>query len=64
LPDATLRRLADVPRGVTLIGIDEDTALVGGIEDWEVRGRGSAWVFAGTTRAEHPAGSTVRIPFP
>lgn len=43
--------------GVIRIGIDEDTALVGGPHDWRVLGRQSAWVLDGDGRSEHPTGS-------
>lgn len=60
LPDLLLRPFARA-EGVTLVGIDEDTALVGGPLDWEVRGRGSAWVLGDGHRTEHPAGSRLRL---
>ncbi len=53
-----------VPAGVHLVGVDEDTALVGGPEDWEVMGRQSAWVLRDHHRAEHPAGTLLRLPLP
>ncbi len=34
LPDLVLRRVAGAPAGVEVIGIDEDTALVGGLDGW------------------------------
>lgn len=43
--------------GVLRIGIDEDTALVGGPYAWRVLGRQSAWVLDGDGRSEHPTGS-------
>ncbi len=33
MPDLVLRRVASAPPGVQVIGIDEDTALVGGLDD-------------------------------
>ena len=42
LPDLVLTRVSNPPPGVTAVGIDEDTALVGGWRDdpdeWEVVG--------------------------
>jgi hypothetical protein len=57
LPDGLLTRLVDTPPGVTVVGVDEDTALVGGPGEWEVVGRQSVWVLTGDGRTEHPAGS-------
>ena len=55
LPDLLLTRLVDTPDGTTVLGIDEDTALVGGPYDWEVVGRQSVWVLTSDGRTEHPA---------
>ena len=57
LPDALLTRLVDTPPDVTVLGIDEDTALVGGPHEWEVLGRQSVWVLTADGRTEHPSGS-------
>ncbi len=62
LPAATLRRLSEAPPDVTVLGIDEDTAVVGGIDAWEVKGRQSAWVLRDGEREEHPSGSRVELP--
>jgi len=61
IPDGELRRLATAPPGITVLGIDEETALVGGPEQWEVQGRSSVWVFGPTGRVEHPPGSRLTI---
>lgn len=50
--DRFARVLSTVPAGVTVVGIDEDTALVNIAGRWHVSGRQSVTVFA--------AGSTVR----
>jgi cyanophycinase-like exopeptidase len=63
LPPSTRQRLSDAPPGVTVVGIDEDTALVGGIEEWEVMGRQSVWIVQDDGRAaEHRPGSRVVLP--
>ncbi len=62
LPDAVLTRIVDTPAGVTVVGIDEDTALVGGPTAWQVRGRQSVWVLTDSGRTEHPTGSTLTTP--
>ncbi|CAN5212359.1 hypothetical protein BH24ACT10_BH24ACT10_16910 [soil metagenome] len=62
LPDVLLTRLVDTPPGVTVVGVDEDTALVGGPMTWEVVGRQSVWVLTAYGRTEHPAGSVLETP--
>jgi cyanophycinase len=47
------------PRGALVVGIDEETALVGGGGLWRVRGRGRVTVWRGTRRERHRAGSRV-----
>jgi cyanophycinase-like exopeptidase len=65
LPDVVLTRVSNPPDGVTSVGIDEDTALVGGWRDdpdeWDVVGRQSVWVLTPDGREEHPAGSVLRL---
>ena len=48
--------------GVSVVGIDELTALVGGPEHWEVKGRGSAWLLRPDGRVQVPAGATLETP--
>ena len=62
VPDLLLTRMVETPPGVTVLGIDEDTALVGGPDDWQVMGRQSVWLLRRDGREEHPAGSTLRLP--
>lgn len=50
-----------LPDDVRRVGIDEDTALVGGPRRWQVVGRASAWVIDADGRHEHPAGSAVEL---
>jgi cyanophycinase-like exopeptidase len=57
VPDMLRNALLRLPEGTSLLGIDEDTALVGGPHEWEVRGRQSVWVLGEGSRVEHPAGS-------
>ena len=64
LPGAADRFLLPDDPAVTLVGVDERTAIVGGPEEWEVRGAASAWVLTSAGRLEHPAGSTLRTPLP
>ena len=44
MPGAIQWAIDKTQPGVHLIGIDEDTAIVGGPREWRVMGRGSAWV--------------------
>ena len=49
-PDLAARAAAGAPPGTTVIGIDEDTAIVdltGGGRSWQVHGRLQAWILAG-----------------
>lgn len=62
LPRWTVDALIRAGDGVTVVGIDEETALVGGPERWEVRGRGSAWVLRDGTRRQVPSGRLVDLP--
>jgi cyanophycinase-like exopeptidase len=63
-PDLVTRVLLHAPAGVTVLGIDEDTALVGGPHEWQVQGRQSVWTLGHGRRTEHPAGSHVSTPEP
>jgi cyanophycinase len=62
IPDVVLTRIISTPPAVTVLGIDEDTALVGGPEKWQVLGRQSVWELRGDGRTEHPAGSELVTP--
>ncbi len=62
VPDLLARFLVPATGSVTVVGVDEETALVGGPEDWAVRGRGSAWVLTREGRTERPSGTTLRTP--
>jgi cyanophycinase len=74
MPDLVQRRVASAPPGVQVLGIDEDTAVVGGLDGWDgagPAGRGSSWRVLGRGSAwrlgpglpggpvEHAAGSTL-----
>ena len=74
MPDLVQRRVASAPPGVQVLGIDEDTAVVGGLDGWDgagpagpgsswrVLGRGSAWRLGPGLPGgpvEHAAGSTL-----
>jgi cyanophycinase-like exopeptidase len=59
IPDIITRYLINTPPGVTLVGIDENTALVGGIDHWVVKGKQSVWVLTDQGRAEFKPGETL-----
>jgi cyanophycinase len=54
--------LATLPAGTTLVGIDEDTALVGGPHQWQVLGRQSVWIIDNDDRREYKSGSSITTP--
>jgi len=62
MPDFLTRFLIPRDPAVTVLGIDEDTALVGGPTEWSVQGRSSVWRLTGEGREEMPAGTTLTTP--
>jgi cyanophycinase len=62
VPDLITRFLLPHDTGVTVLGIDEDTALVGGPNEWTVKGRQSAWRLTHAGREELVTGSLVLTP--
>lgn len=63
LPPARLASfLEQLPQDLTLLGIEEHTAAVGGPQDWTVMGRGRVLVCRGGTEAWHAAGSSFALP--
>jgi cyanophycinase len=61
-PDVLTRPLPRPRAGVHLVGVDEDTALVGGPEEYTVQGRQSVWLLGDGRRRESSAGTRVRLP--
>jgi cyanophycinase len=61
MPDLVDRFLAKAPPGVTVLGIDEDTALVGDAGTWTVHGRQSVWVISAESRLGYSAGKVVAL---
>ena len=62
VPDVLRNALLHKPDGTMLLGIDEDTALVGGPHEWTVQGRQSVWELGEGKRVEHPTGTTFTTP--
>ena len=65
VPDLLGRATAQLPAGATVVGVDEDTAMVdmtGGGHTWQVHGRQQAWLLTEGTRQGYPAGATMTTP--
>lgn len=61
ISEGVLRRYLSVPPGVSVVGIDEDTALMSGENAWQVLGRQSAWLLSDGDRREFPAGAVLAL---
>jgi cyanophycinase len=61
MPDLVGRYLARAPEGVSVLGIDEDTALVHDGDRWVVHGRQSVWVLTRDGRTPYAAGEQVPL---
>jgi cyanophycinase len=62
VPDLLTRATLRPPAGTTVLGIDEETALVdmtGGGHHWQVHGRQQAWVLGDGSRRGYAAGQAV-----
>jgi len=65
VPDLLTRAVMRPPAGTTVIGIDEETAIVdmtGAGHTWHVHGRQQAWILADGPRRGFSAGSTLTTP--
>jgi cyanophycinase len=61
-PEALVALMAlQAPAGVDVVGIDEDTALVGRDGVWQVHGRGRVTVWQGRHRTRYRRGETIRL---
>jgi cyanophycinase-like exopeptidase len=61
--DGALERFhAWQPPGTLLVGIDEETAIVGDGASWQVAGAQAVWVFEEEARRELRAGQELRLP--
>jgi cyanophycinase len=61
LPDVLTRPFFR-EHGVHVVGIDEDTAIVGGPETFTVQGRQSAWLLSDGKRRQFKPGSEILLP--
>ena len=62
IPDLVERFLLPHEPMTSVVGIDEETALVGGPVEWTVEGRQSAWLLTRDGREEFRAGTTLTTP--
>jgi cyanophycinase-like exopeptidase len=62
IPDMLRNTMLRLPEGVMLLGIDEETALVGGPHEWVVQGNQSVWHLGDGKRVEYTSGSTLVTP--
>jgi cyanophycinase-like exopeptidase len=58
VPDLLTRFVLPDESAITVVGIDEETALVGGPTEWTVQGRQSVWRLSTQGREELPRGAT------
>lgn len=64
MPDLVGRYLARAPEGHTVVGVDEDTALVWDDGRWTARGRQSVWVLTREGRTPYADGEALDLPDP
>ena len=62
MPDLLTRPVMRPPDGVMLVGVDEETALVGGPDEFTVAGRQSVWVLGDGKRRRLAVGDTLTVP--
>jgi cyanophycinase len=62
MPDGILNAITNAPAGVTVVGVDEETALLGGPDNWEVVGRQKVWVLTSRGRQGYAAGERLTLP--
>ena len=62
IPDLLTRFLLPHDPSITVVGIDEDTALIGGPTEWTVRGRSRVWILTEDGREPVATGSTLITP--
>ena len=60
-PDVVERYLAWLPAGTTLLGVDEETALVGDGVSWQVAGEQAVWVLEAGGRTRYGAGEVLAL---
>ena len=64
-PEPVMALLAmGAPRGITVLGIDRDAAVIGRDGTWEVRGRARVTIWRGRRRERHRGGDVFRLDAP
>jgi cyanophycinase-like exopeptidase len=58
---ATILHYLQEPKDLTVVGIDEETALVGGLTQWEVQGNKSVWIFKNGEKTQYFAGDKITL---
>jgi len=61
-PEMLERFLVPYDPAITVVGVEEETALVGGPQDWTVQGRQSVWRLSPDDRHQITAGMTLTTP--
>jgi cyanophycinase len=61
VPDVAQRFLAGGNSGATVIGVDEETALVGGPHEWRVEGASHVWLLDEQGRTPYGAGQQLTL---
>jgi len=61
MPDVLTRPFFRGSNGVHVVGVDEDTAIVGGPEVFTVQGRQSAWLLSDGKRKQFASGDTIEL---
>jgi cyanophycinase-like exopeptidase len=59
VPDLLTRFVLPDEAVITVFGIDEETALVGGPKEWTVQGHSSVWRLTSKGREQYPSGASV-----
>ncbi len=62
IPDMMTRFLLPHDPAISVLGVDEETALVGGPSEWVVKGKSSAWRLTDSGREQLVGGSSVTTP--
>jgi cyanophycinase-like exopeptidase len=62
MPESAARHVLHGDDVTTLIGVDDETAIVGGPHSWTVQGHQSAWLLEREGRTELPVGTTFEVP--
>ena len=61
-PEAVMALLAmQAPRGILVLGIDRETAVIGRNGSWQVHGRARVTVWRGRRRVRHRSGEAFRL---